>query len=393
MKYCILMIDGLADRRYQRLNQKSPIEAARVLAMNKIAGEGRMGVVQTIPDDMPCESLVAAMTILGLDPLMYYANQAAFEAVALDIELKPDTWPCCCDFVSIFGNTLMDPRAGQIRTEEASLLLKELAKQFQHQGIEFYSVKNYHHLAVITGKDLTHLKTTPPHQLINKPMKEHYPVGPHSDLFIQWMEQSQAILQNHEVNQVRRDLHENPADRIWLWGQGKLPPLPKFEDIYHLRAGVITADLGIQGLALATGMEVIDVPGITGTWETNYSNKKDYAISALQRLDLVMIHVNALVEASRYFELNHKVRVLEHIDNYLIGPILSELEGDYRLMLVSGHSVSVSDKMGHHTRVPFAIYGTNIPGGIGMAFSEENAEKVDLVVPNGSELLRFFIQS
>lgn len=393
MKYCIVILDGLADRLYQRLNNLSPVASAKVLAMNKIAGEGRLGLVKTIPDELPCESLVAVMNILGLDPLMYYTGQAAFETLALDVELGPQDWACCCDFVSIFSDTLMDPQAGHIRTEEAELLLFELARQFHKQDIQFYCIKSYHHLAVITGQDLSNLKTTPPHQIIGLPIEKYYPTGNYSDLFVHWIKQSQIILKNQEVNQVRRDLHENPADSIWLWGHGRLAPLPQFSDLYHLKAGIISADLGIQGMAMSAGIKVIDVPEITGSWDTNYTNKKDYAISALQQLDLVVIHVNAAASAARYGDLIQKVRVLEDIDNFLIGPILTELEEDYRLLLVAGHHVSVSDKMGHHNPVPFAIYGPYVPGGIGLAFTEENAEKVDLLISNGSDLLRFFIQS
>jgi len=253
MKYCIVIADGLPDQRYSRFKNCSPLEIARTPGMDKIASQGRMGVIKTVPDDLPAQSLVAVMSILGIDPLLYYTGPAAFEAHHFGLECNADEWVFCCDLVSTFAGTLVDPRAGQIRGEEANILLQDMQKAL-HEPVRFHPIKSYHQLAMIRG-DFTHLKTSAPDEIVNQPIPNHYPTGPGKEIIIQLMEKAHQLLRNHDINHVRCELGENPANSIWLWGNGKIASLPRFQDLFGLQACIISSSFAIQGLAQLLGIQ------------------------------------------------------------------------------------------------------------------------------------------
>ncbi|NUM36506.1 MAG: hypothetical protein HUU50_18345 [Candidatus Brocadiae bacterium] len=393
MKYCVLILSGLSDRSYGRIKNLTPLEIARVKAMSEISSKGRMGMVKTIPDDMPPESLVSIMSILGYDPVMYYTGPAAMEARSLGIPIKDKDWCFCCDLVSTFDNAIVDPTAGQIRNNEASLLIEELKSHLQKRNIQCYPIKNNHHLLVFSSHSFSGLKTHNPMHILGKSMQQFLPQGEGSGMLQEIMQEAHGILNDHEINHIRRDLNENPADSIWIWGGSTLSPMPAFQELFSQKAAMITASLPIQGFAKEIGIDILPVPGITGGMDTNYSGKAYCAIEATKNYDIVFLHLNALVEASYQGDITQKTHTIEKVDESIVAPFLEKLKGDYRIMIVGGYFVSVGEKTALPKPVPFAVSGTNYPVGTGLPFTERNAIKVDFRIKEGESLLSFLIKS
>ena len=355
MKYCVVIADGIADHPHPRLKNKTPLQVARTPAMDDLARHGRMGMVQTIPAEFYGDSSIANMAIFGYDPTMYYTGRAAFEAQAMGIRLGSDDWAFCCDMVSTFDGAIADPCAGQIRQAEVALLLEDLRKHFQHQPIEWYSVKNHHNLLIVRGVPLADFKIAPPYNITGEPLINHYPRGEGSDFIIQILEQSQQLLVTHEVNTVRRDLRENPADSLWIWGGGILPTIPPFEELTGKRAALTTAAIDLQGLAHLSEIEVVEVPGITDALDTDYHAQKNLALQTLDKFDLVFIHIGAAAYASRHSDVTQKVRVIEQIDENIVASLARQLPRPYRLMVTAGHAVYTENGRTPCQPVPFVI--------------------------------------
>jgi 2,3-bisphosphoglycerate-independent phosphoglycerate mutase len=53
MKYALLIGDGMADRPLAELGDRTPLDFARTPWMDKIAREGLLGMVRTIPPGFP----------------------------------------------------------------------------------------------------------------------------------------------------------------------------------------------------------------------------------------------------------------------------------------------------------------------------------------------------
>jgi len=207
------------------------------------------------------------------------------------------------------------------------------------------------------------------------------------------MERSVGILADHPVNAVRRDLGENPATMIWLWGQGRGPELPSFEERFGIKAGVISAVDLVNGIAVLLGMERIRVPGATGYYDTDYAAKGRYGVEALDRLDLVFVHVEAPDEAAHDGSARMKVEALERIDRYVVGPVWEALKSRerYRIMVASDHYTSTSKRTHVAHPVPFAICGTGIEPIRKLPFNEANAAIGELKVDRGHLLMEYFL--
>ena len=237
------------------------------------------------------------------------------------------------------------------------------------------------------------METTPPHDIMGDPIEPHLPRGRGAEMLRDLMERSADLLVDHEVNAVRRDLGENPATMIWLWGQGRRPQMPSFRERFGVLAGVISAVDLVNGIGTLLRMERIRVPGATGYYDTDYAAKGRYASEALDRLDLVFVHVEAPDEAAHDGSARMKVECLERIDRHVVGPVWEALKGhgEYRIVVASDHYTSTARRTHGAHPVPFAIWGTGIEPIRGLPFSEANAAVGELEIDRGHLLMEYFL--
>ena len=392
MKYAIIIPDGAADLPIAELGGKTPLEAAHTPNMDRIAAIGRIGTVRNVPKGMYCGSDVAIMSVLGYDPRQYYTGRAPLEAAAQGLTLDKDETVFRCNFITVVDGLMEDYAAGHISTGEAAALIVELNRMLGGERVKFHAGVSYRHLMTFKG-DLD-VQTTPPHDIMGKPVQQFLPTGKGADLLRTIIDRSQAILGTHEINTVRRDLGDNPATSIWLWGQGKMPQLPDFRSRYGVSGAAITAVDLIRGLARLIGWTNIQVPGATGYIDTNYAGKGAAAAEALDKYDLVLVHVEAPDEAGHVGNVDAKVQAISSIDQHVVGPVLTRLqkEGrDWRILVLPDHPTPCSIRTHSEAAVPFAIAGKRIEAVIGKTFTEEEAAAGDLHIDRGYELMEYFL--
>ena len=392
MKYAIIIPDGAADVPLEELDGKTPLAAAVTPNIDQIAANGKCGTVRTIPEGMDAGSDVAMLSVFGYDPKRYYTGRAPLEAAARGLKIAPDEWVLRCNFVTIVDGVMEDYSAGHISTEEAGALIEELDRLLSGSAVHFYSGISYRHLMTLKG-ELT-VKTTPPHDILGLPVAGHLPTGDGAEMLRTLMSRSEAILANHEINNVRRELHENPATSIWLWGQDKTPQLTSFRERFGLNAAAITAVDLVRGLGKLIGWEIIEVEGATGYLDTNYAGKGAAAIEALDRCDLVCVHVEATDEAGHNADAKGKVEALGQIDRHIVGPVLERLraEGDeWRILVLPDHPTPCALRTHTGDPVPFAIAGKGVESVVSAKFSEQTGAASDLHIPRGCELMEYFL--
>ncbi|MCJ7778919.1 MAG: cofactor-independent phosphoglycerate mutase [Sedimentisphaerales bacterium] len=389
----IIVPDGAADEPIEKLGGRTALEAAEIPNMDRISSQGRQGLVRTIPEGMEPGSDVAQMSLLGYDPHRYYTGRAPIEAAARDIKLSMEDWVFRCNLVTIADGKMADHSAGHISTEEASKLIKELDEQLGNAQIRFYTGVSYRHLLVFKGLDFD-VHTYPPHDHIDKPIEKILPHGKGAELLIDLMARSQQFFAGHDINKVRSDLGENQVSSIWLWGQGKKAQMERFEKRFGLKGAAITAVDLVRGLAKLIGFDLIDVPGATGFIDTNYQGKASAAIEALEKYDIVFIHIEAPDEASHTGNIEMKKKAIEQIDKYVVGPVFEALQKyqSWRILVMPDHPTPISSMAHSSEPVPFAIAGDNISGILNTTFSEANAAKSGLKIHNGFELMEYFLK-
>ena len=393
-KYAIIVPDGAADEPLEQFDNKTVLQAAEIPNMDKISTQGRQGLVRTIPVDMEPGSDVAQMSLLGYDPRRYYSGRAPIEAVARNIDLSAEDWVFRCNLVTISDGKMADHSAGHISTEEAGKLINELNDRFGNEQICFYTGLSYRHLLVVKGCDFD-VQTHPPHDCIGKSVEKILPRGKGAEMLIDLMACSQQLFSNHDVNKVRRDLGENQVSSIWLWGQGRKARMESFQKRFGIKGVAITAVDLARGLSMLIGFDLIDVPGATGFVDTNYQGKASAAIEALDKYDLVFVHIEAPDEASHNGSASMKKKAVEQIDKFIVGPVFEALQGyeGWRILVAPDHPTPIRSRAHSPEPVPFAMAGTNISGILHTTFSEANAARSGFRIDNGFELMEYFLKS
>jgi len=393
MKYAIVIPDGAADVALDELDGKTPLEAAEIPNMDWVAANGKCGSVANVPTKLPCGSDVAILSLVGYDPTKVYTGRAPLEAAAQGITIADDEVVFRCNIVTIIDGIMEDHAAGHIATEEAWALIEALRSVTDDDDINFYRSVSYRHLVTFKS-DAGRAVTTPPHSFLGQEAARHMPKGPGSKVLCDLIERSQAVFAQHEINSVRRDLGENPATSIWLWGQGTMPTLDPFEARYHLRGAAITAVDLVRGIAKLIGWPCIEVEDATGYVDTNYEGKGQAAVAALDDVDLITVHVEAPDEAGHAADSAGKIRALEQIDTHIVGPLLERLkaEGDHwRILVLPDHPTPCTVRNHTHDPVPFAIAGKRVMSIREAPFTERSAAASDLHIARGCELMEYFL--
>lgn len=399
MKYAIVIPDGCADLPVERLGGKTPLEVADIPHMNSIARDGVLGLTDNVPDRFPAGSEVANMTLFGYDPNIYFTGRAPIEAAAQGIQLGPNDWAIRCNMVTVIDQTMVDFTADHISTAESVELLKSLAENVEDARLQFVPGVSYRNLLIYRGQAgqavpfATDTRTKAPHDLTDMLVTDDYPRGRGSDMLADLMQRSAAVFADHPINQRRIANGKRPATNVWLWGLGGGPQLPSFESRFGLRGAMITAVDLLRGLAALVGWDRIEVVGATGYLDTNYAGKGQAAVEALDKYDIVCVHIEAPDEASHEGRHEEKIKALEAIDKHIVGPVRAKLEtlGQYRLLVLPDHPTPCSTKKHSHGFVPLAICGTGISG-FGQSYNESAAANSPLRFLHGWEMMEQFLR-
>jgi 2,3-bisphosphoglycerate-independent phosphoglycerate mutase len=394
----MIIADGMADYPLEELGGKTPLEAARTPYADELCSQGITGTIKAIPKNMEPASDVAIMSLLGYDPQKYYSGRGPLEAASQDISLKENDIALRCNLVTIDSGIMADYSAGHIDNKEALAIINVLNKKLGNEYTKFYPGLSYRHLTIISSANknlFSKTKCTPPHDITGKPIQSYLPTGPGSEILRELMEKSFEILKNHEINEIRVNLGENPANMIWLWGQGKNPNLEIFKNKYGIEGAIISAVDVVKGLAKCVKLEVIDVPGATGYFDTDYSAKANYALAALNKNDLVVIHVEATDEAGHEGNTRAKIQAIENIDNKIIKTVKEGLIdwGKYRIIFLADHPTPIELKTHTSTPVPFIVSGVGINPDNIFKFNEKTAKTGSLHFSKGYKLMDWFVKT
>lgn len=398
MKYAIIIPDGCADEPQPSLDGRTPLEAARLPAMDAVAAAGIVGRSNNVPQSLPPGSDVANLSLLGYDPLSHFTGRAPLEAAAQGIALGPRDWAVRCNLVTIEDQRMRDFTAGHVSTEEAAQLLATAQQEMGDERLQFYPGVGYRNLLVYRAGEepvpfSPDTRTTPPHDLTDKSVLDAYPRGPGSDLLNRLMNDSMKLFAEHPVNVARRAAGQPPASNVWLWGLGSRPKLEPFRDRHGVRGAMITAVDLLRGLAVLCGWERIEVPGATGYTDTDYAAKGAYAVEALERVDLVCVHVEATDEASHEGDTQAKIEALEQIDRHIVAPLDEALRGHgrYRILVSPDHPTPLRIKTHAHGYVPWALAGSGIEPDGAASYDDPTAAKSERIFPEGWKLMSFFL--
>ena len=402
MKYAIIIPDGCADEPQESLGGKTPLQAARLPNMDRIAQLGAVGRSNNVPKPLTPASDVATLSLFGYDPLAVYTGRAPLETVAMGIPLGPDDWAVRCNLVTVQDGKMYDFTAGHINSADGARLMATVQEKLGGQvfggKLEFYPGVQYRNILVYRAGDkpapfTQETSAQPPHDIPDKSAAEFLPKGPGSELLIDLMNRSIPLFAEHPANKERISRGDKPATQIWLWGQGRAPSVKPFRALYGPRGAIVSAVDLVRGTGMLIGWSRCDAPGATGYLDTDYASKGRTGIDALKTHDLVCVHVEAPDEASHEGRVDAKIEALEQIDQHIVGPLLASLPafGNWRILVSPDHRTPIRTRAHAYGMVPFAVAGTGIAAKGQKSYDEVVAAAGDLEFEPGWKLMKWFL--
>lgn len=399
MKYIVVLADGMAGAPLKALGDQTTLAYANTPVMDELAGKGTVGLVKTVPDGMKPGSDVANLSVIGYAPDRFYSGRSPLEALSVGVQMKDTDVVFRCNIVTLSEDEpyeekiIVDHSSGEISTEDADVLMDAIRKAFDSESIRFYTGTSYRHITVWDQGQV--LDMEPPHDHLGCKAGEYLPQHP---LFRAMMEKSFDILNNHPLNVERAKQGKNKANSLWFWGAGTKPQLENFYKKTGLRGAMISAVDLLKGIAVGAGMQVIEVPGATGSLDTNYLGKAESAIKAVLEdgMDFVYIHIEAPDEMGHQGNMHHKIQAIENIDQYVLATIKEKMDAsgeDYRLLILPDHPTPIYLRTHTSDPVPYILYDSRRQARRIARFNEQEAAASGNYLPDGYSLIDRLIQA
>ena len=402
MKHIIILGDGMADWPVEKLGNKTLLQYANTPYMDMLARMGRCGMLKTVQDGFHPGSEVANSSILGYDQNEVYEGRGPLEAASIGVDLAPEDMAIRCNIITLEDGKIVTHNGGNLQTSDASVLIDYLNEHLATDKVRFYCGVQYRHLLVIKGGN-KHIVCQPPHDhpgeawrpllVAPQPQKgegsrddeeqggvERMTPQETADLLNDLILRSQELLAEHPYNVEKAKRGERQANSIWPWAGGYRPHMkPLTETFPQIKRGaVITAVDLIRGIGTLAGLRVIDVPGVTGLWDTNYEGKAQAAIKALGTDDFVYVHVEASDEAGHDGDLELKLQTIEDLDRRIIGPVYEAVKDQpVAIAVLPDHPTPVAHRTHTNEPVPFLIYAPGMKADSVETFDEEACKKGD----------------
>jgi len=361
-----IVLDGISDRPCPELGNRTPLQAALTPVLDRIASDGVCGIMDTIAPGIRPGSDTAHLSLLGYDPEKYYTGRGPLEAEGCGIRMEPGMIGFRCNYATLDDQgRVADRRAGRVHgTETLSNAIQE-GIDLSPLGIEFFFRSGAGHRAALAfrGEGLGVAVTS------NDPKKEGVPPLPFeprdgdeadrktAQALREFVRQAEGILRDHPFNASRREKGLLPANTVLIRGAGRMGHFEPFSTKHGLSGKVISAAALIAGIGSAIGLTRVDVPGTTGSVNTDLAAKVRAAREALSTSDFVLVNIKGADEAGHDGDARAKMAFIEKID-LALAP-LAGLPGTL-IVVCADHSTPCSVKDHSADPVPLAISGEGV---------------------------------
>lgn len=415
-----IVLDGLGDRPCPELGGKTPLEAADTLYMNELAKKGKTGIVDTVGPGIAPESDIAVISILGYDAEKYYTGRGPLECYASGIDVKPGDLAFRVNFATMDENRrLVDRRAGRdLSTEEAKSLAEEVNNKVkltshsavfkfvstvEHRGVLWIRCEEGPISANITNTDPAYDKVGyfgvakekfEPFLQVCKPLDDSIEAKRAADLTNEFVQKSHLVLNEAEINKRRKSQGKMMGNVILTRDAGdKLPQFPNIKTLFGLSFGCF-AEMPVEmGIALLTGMEIVELPNPTGNPEVDYTLRAKKAIESLNNFDAIYIHLKGPDVPGHDGKALEKRDSISNIDKYFFGKLIPNIDLSKVIIVVTAdHSTPCILKAHSDDPVPLLIAGDNIKSDGTIQYSEKECAKGSLGRLIGNQLMPIFVK-
>lgn len=369
----LIIIDGLADRPIRALGGRTPLEAAETPTLDRLASEGQCGLADTITPGVVPDTAAGSLALFGQSPLAL--RRGPVEAVGAGLELQPGDIALRANFATLDDEQrVVDRRAGRIRegTHELARMIDRLRLpgEVGEDLVIRVAAGTEHRLALVLRGDGLSSEiqgsdpgdgAAPGPPLIPRPNdpNDHRAVET-ARLLALFEQEARKVLADHPVNRKRRKRGLPVANTVLTRGAGRIHRLLPLEEAgIPLRVTCISGDRTVLGLASWLGAETLCGEGMTANLDTDLKAKMDAAATALERRDLVVLHLKGADIAAHDRRPDLKVDYLERVDAAL-GKLLQKRKKPLRIAVASDHATL--SESGQHSAdpLPVLVWGEGI---------------------------------
>jgi 2,3-bisphosphoglycerate-independent phosphoglycerate mutase len=388
LKYCVIILDGASGWPLAELGGLTTLAAAKTPNLDALAQQGTVGMARTVPEGMEPSSSAACTSILGYDPVADFVGRGAIEAASMGIELGPGDVALRMNLVQIAGGVMSSYSTGHITTPESRAIVLDLAEALGDATFSFHPGVSYRHILVVKGHpELLEAVYSPPHDISGRSIEGHLPSGPGAELLLDLMERARPVLSHSAPNVCRSEAGQIAATDIWPFWPGAAPAgLVPFARLRGVNAAMTSGVDLLNGLAVLTGIERLDIPGVTDGPDNDYAMQAMQALEALRRYDLVVIHVETPDEAGHGGDVAGKIAGIEAIDAEIVRRARDYGAG-LRILCMPDHPTPIDLRTHVGEPVPFVIAGQGVPANGAERFDEAAAAGTDLVLEPGHRVM------
>ena len=411
LKALMLICDGMADRPVPKLGNRTPLEASRKPNMNKLTRKGICGLMDTISPGVPAGSDTAHLALLGYDPFEVYTGRGPFEAAGAGIKLLPGDVAFRANYATVDDDLVIkDRRAGRIHETKQ---LEAAIDQIKLRGGEFIFKSTAGHRAtlVLRGSGLSHEVTDSDPYETGKKVLQVRPLMQSSErpgliqailtggirrfagrrrraartarLLNDFSRRAYEILNDHPLNKERSKNGLPPANYLLIRGGGVVPHLQPIQERFGISGACVAAAALVKGVCGMAGMNVIDVPGATGSVNTDLNAKAKATLKALETHELVLLHVKGCDEASHDGNFEAKIKLIERVDG-MMGQLMDAAD---LVILTADHSTPITLEEHSGDPVPVVITGAGVRPDEVQAYTERAVARGGLGRIRGKDLL------
>jgi len=391
-KVLLLVLDGLADRPNGSLSGMTCLEKAKTPFLDRFAREGACGLVRPFfkKGSFPT-SEDTHFTLFGYDANEYQVGRGVFEALGMDIDLKPEDVAWRGNWTTLDeAGRIVDRRAGRLpATRELIAGIEELT--IENVNFHLYPGKDHRSVLVLRGEGLSsklsdgYRREAGVLPLLISPLDKSKEAEFTARITNIYLKKVKSILKDNPVNIRRARQGLQTADYILLRGSGRLTDIPPFEDKFGWSAACVAAGHLYRGIAKSLGFQIINVPGADATPETNLIGKIDASLQALTQKDFVFCHIKATDILSHDHDCLGKVGFLERIDQSLRDVFKTS---DLTLIVTGDHATPC--ELGEHSEdlIPILVWGDKVQRDMVSRFGESFCANGSLGVMDQADVLR-----
>ena len=190
------------------------------------------------------------------------------------------------------------------------------------------------------------------------------------------------------MNVERKARGDIPVTMIWLfWGSGRIPEMPSFKQVYGLGAAMTSGVDLLRGLAGMADMAVLDIPGVTDGLDNDYAAQAVGALKALEKHDLVAIHIEAPDEAAHAGSVDDKIEAIQMVDKEVVSHIRSWNPDAIRVLVLPDHPTPIKIQTHTDEPVPFMLWGSGFASNGAKGFTETEAKSTGIFIEDGYNIM------